>query len=150
MDKDKAREYYYFEDKFYQSILEDLSENSQVFWAEKDGIIIAVSIILECNGMMNYHLSGNLQEYNSFAPTNLLLYKAALWGSAHGLKTLYLGGGVGSDNDNLFKFKSSFYKQGVHQFYVGRKVFNFDVYQTLAMMRADDISNVDYFPVYRG
>lgn len=150
MDKDKAEDYYYFEDAFYKSILEDLSENSQIFWAEKNGTVIAASIILECNGFMNYHLSGSLQEYNSLAPTNLLLYKVALWGCAHGLKSLYLGGGVGSEEDSLFKFKRAFYKGGLHQFYIGRKVFDTDVYQELTMMRTDRIENVNYFPVYRG
>jgi len=100
---------------------------------------------------MNYHLSGSLREYNSLAPTNLLLYKAALWGSEHGMKTLYLGGGVGSGEDSLFKFKRSFYKgEELHHFHIGRKVFDPDVYQELTMIRGESIANVNYFPVYRG
>ena len=150
MDKDNAKEYYYFEPSFYTSILEDLSENAQIFWAEKDGTVIAASIMLECNGFMNYHLSGSLREYSSLAPTNLLLYKAALWGCEHRMRTLYLGGGVGSDEDSLFKFKRAFYKGNLHRFYIGRKVFDSEVYQELTMMRADSITNVNYFPVYRG
>ena len=150
MDKDEAEEYYYFDNKFYKSILEDLPENAQIFWAEKDGVVIAASIMLECNGFMNYHLSGSMREYSSLAPTNLLLYKAAIWGSTHGLKSLYLGGGVGSGEDSLFKFKKAFYKGELHRFYIGRKVFDSDVYQELTMMRGDSIENVNYFPVYRG
>ena len=150
MDKDDAEEYYYFEPSFYTSILEDLSENAQMFWAEKDGTVIAASIMLECNGFMNYHLSGSLRDYSSLAPTNLLLYKAALWGCEHGMRTLYLGGGVGSEEDSLFKFKRAFYKGDLHRFYIGHKVFDTDVYQELTMMRADSIENVNYFPVYRG
>ena len=150
MDKDDAEEYYYFESPFYASVLEDLSENAQVFWAEKDGTVVAASIMLECNGFMNYHLSGSLKEYSSLAPTNLLLYKAALWGYEHGMRTLYLGGGVGSGEDSLFKFKRAFYKGELQRFYVGRKVFDPEVYQELTMMRADNLENVNYFPVYRG
>ena len=150
MDKDDAEEYYYFEPSFYTSILEDLSENAQMFWAEKDGTVIAASIMLECNGFMSYYLSGSLRDYGSLAPTNLLLYKAALWGCEHGMRTLYLGGGVGSEEDSLFKFKRAFYKGDLYRFYIGRKVFDPDVYQELTMMRADSIENVNYFPVYRG
>lgn len=150
MDKDGAEEYYYFESEFYDSLLEDLPENAQVFWAEKEGVVIAASIMLECNGFMNYHLSGSLREYSSLAPTNLLLYKAAIWGCEHGLNSLFLGGGVGSEEDSLFKFKKAFYKGNLHRFYIGKKVFDPDVYQELTMMRADSISNVNYFPVYRG
>lgn len=150
MDKDDAEEYYYFEQSFYTSIIEDLPENAQIFWAEKDEKVIAASIMLECNGYMNYHLSGSLREYSSLAPTNLLLYKAALWGCAHGFRTLYLGGGVGSGEDSLFKFKRAFYKGDLHRFYIGCKVFDPDVYQELTMMRVDSIENVNFFPVYRG
>lgn len=150
MDKDDAEEYYYFESRFYTSFLNDLPEKAQIFWAEKDGAVIAASIMLEGNGFMNYHLSGSLRDYSSLAPTNLLLYKAALWGCEHGMRTLYLGGGVGSDEDSLFKFKRAFYKGNLHRFYIGRKVFDSEVYQELTMMRADSITNVNYFPVYRG
>ena len=150
MDKDEAQRYYYFGERFYESILEDLSENAQIFWAEKDGLVIAASIMLECNGFMNYHLSGSLREYSSLAPTNLLLYHAALWGNIHGMRTLFLGGGVGSEEDNLFKFKRSFYKDELRRFFIGRKVFDTDVYQELTMIRADNIKNKNYFPVYRG
>lgn len=150
MDIDGAEEYYYFENPFYESICEELPENAQVFWAEKDGAIIAASIMLECNGYMNYHLSGSLREYRHFAATNLLLYKAALWGSAHGLKTLHLGGGIGSDEDSLFKFKKSFYKGEPKQFHIGCKIFNPTVYHELTMRRAGSIKNENFFPLYRG
>lgn len=150
MDKDGAEDYYYFSQEFYESMLRALPENAQMFWAEKDGTVIAASIMLEGNGFMNYHLSGSLREYSSLAPTNLLLYKAALWGCEHGLRTLYLGGGVGSGEDSLFKFKRAFYKSELHRYYIGRKVFDPDVYQELTMMRADSIENVNFFPVYRG
>lgn len=150
MDKDDADEYYYFGDSFYNSICEDLPENAQVFWAEKDGVIIAASIMLECNGFMNYHLSGSLKEYNSLAPTNLLLYKAALWGCEHGFRTLYLGGGVGSAEDSLFKFKRSFYKGDLYRFHVGHKIFDVDAYRELTMLRFGSIKDNNFFPAYRG
>lgn len=151
MDKDEAEEYYYFEENFFDSVCKDLEQNAQVFWAEKNEEVIAASIMLECNGLMNYHLSGSLREYSSLAPTNLLLYKAALWGCEHGMKTLYLGGGVGSGEDSLFRFKKAFYKgDDLHHFHIGRKVFDSDVYQELTMMRGETIENVNFFPVYRG
>ena len=151
MDKDNAKDYYYFKSEFYDSLLNDLAENAQVFYAQMpDGTIIAASIMLAANKMMNYHLSGSLKEYGGLAATNLLLYKAALWGCANGYRTLYLGGGVGSEEDGLFKFKRAFYKGDLHRFYIGHKVFDTDVYQELTMMRADSIENVNYFPVYRG
>lgn len=147
MDKDNAEEYYYFGDSFYQSVLEDLPQNAQVFFAEKEDTVIAASIMLSTNGRMNYHLSGSLQEYSSLAPTNLLLYKAALWGSANGYKTLYLGGGVGSKEDSLFRFKRAFYRGELNCFYIGKKIFDQKKYDELVSVREPTTST--YFPKYR-
>lgn len=150
MDKDEAENYYYFGPEFYKSILEDLPYNAQVFWAEKDSQVIAAAIMLECNSYMNYHLSGSVKDYSSLAPTNLLLYKAALYGYSHGLKSLYLGGGVGSNEDSLFKFKRAFNKGELNHFYIGRRIINNSAYKKLVLMRGDNIKNNTFFPMYRG
>lgn len=149
MDKDDAKAYYYFKPEFYQSILNDLPQNAQVFWAEKEGQIIAASIMLATNGRMNYHLSGSLREFNSFAPSNLLLHQAALWGCANGYKTLYLGGGVGSGEDSLYKFKRAFYKGDLNHFFIGKKIYSQEKYDELLHMRSE-IDNSGFFPKYRG
>ncbi len=147
MDKDEAEAYYYFGEDFYTSLLEDLPQNAQVFWAEKDGQVIAASVMLTANGRMNYHLSGSLREFSSLAPGNLLLYKAALWGCANGCRTLYLGGGVGSGEDSLFKFKRAFYKGELNRFYIGKRIFLTERYEELCAMREPTDSG--FFPKYR-
>ena len=111
--------------------------------------MIAASIMLFANGRMNYHLSGSVREYSTFAPTNLLLYTAALWGCENGYKTLYLGGGVGSGEDSLFKFKRSFFKGDLHHFYIGKRIFIRERYDELLAKRTN-IENKGYFPEYRG
>lgn len=147
MDKDNAEDYYYFGSDFYKSILYDLPHNAQIFWAEKEGMVIAASIMLAANKRMNYHLSGSLHEFSSFAPTNLLLYQAALWGCANGYGSLYLGGGVGSGEDSLFKFKRAFNKNELNHFYIGKKIFDHDKYNELVDMREETLAG--FFPKYR-
>lgn len=149
MDRDAADAYYYFDSRFYESILEDLSQNAQVFWAEKDDQVIAASIIIGANGYLNYHLSGSLKEFRSLAPSNLILYYASLWGCANGYKTFYLGGGVGSGEDSLFRFKRSFYKGDLNHFYIGKRIYNTRKYDELVALRKK-IYNQNYFPAYRG
>lgn len=148
MDSDNAKPYYYFESLFYDSIVRDLSEEAQVFWAEIDGKIIATSIMLSVNGRMNYHLSGSVREYQHLAPSNLLLYKAALWGCSNGYKTFHLGGGVGSKEDSLYKFKSAFNRNETKQFAIGKKIYLNGVYDELVAMKEID-DNVSFFPKYR-
>lgn len=149
MQRDEAEDYYFFGEEFYNSICNDLNENAKVFWAQKDGKTIASSIMIFANDKLNYHLSGSLREYATYAPTNLLLYTAALWGLENGYKTLYLGGGVGSGEDSLFKFKKAFYKGELNHFYIGKKIYNKDKYEMLTNLRKD-IKNSGFFPMYRG
>lgn len=149
MDKDHAADYYYFSPAFYESVLNDLPQNAQVFYARlEDGTVIAASIMLAANGRLNYHLSGSRRDFQHLAPTNLLLYEAALWGCANGCKTLHLGGGVGSGEDSLYRFKKSFYRGEPCRYHIGKKIFLPDIYQELTARRGD-LPEVGFFPRYR-
>lgn len=150
MDRDSADRYYYFAPEFYKSMVEDLPHHAQVFYAQaEDGTIAAASIMLTANGRMNYHLSGSRREYQSLAPTNLLLYEASLWGCANGCKTLHLGGGVGAGADSLYQFKKAFYRGEPRQFHIGWKIFSPEAYEKLTAARTDIPEKSGFFPRYR-
>lgn len=153
MEKDHAEDYYFFGVDFYRSIHEDLKDHYEMFYAVYQGQIIAMSIMLFANQQMHYHLSGSLMEYRNLAPSNLLLYKAALWGCEQGYKTFHLGGGVGSGEDNLYKFKAAFNRNSDYQFSIGKQIFDHEKYNQLIEERASrDIHfnrESNYFPVYR-
>lgn len=153
MDKDNAEPYYYFKPEFYKSIHEDLKDNYEMFWAEYEGKIIAMSIMIFANGRLNYHLSGSDLQYRNLAPSNLLLYKAAMWGMEKGMKTFHLGGGVGSGEDNLYKFKIAFNRFSDCQFSIAKHVFDNEKYDELVAKRASCDAEFDkeskFFPLYR-
>ena len=132
----------YYEDAYKQVVTMSLEEKiGQMIFAEMPS---SEALAME----KNFHLGGSLREDQCYAPTNLIFYEAALWGCERGLKTLHLGGGVGSSDDNLMRFKRSFYRGDYNQFYIGRTVLNRDEYDRLCAMRTDDISS-GYFPAYR-
>lgn len=153
MLKDNAEEYYYFKEPFYESIDQDLRDNYEVFWAEYEGKKIAMSIMIYANGRLNYHLSGSVLEYRNLAPSNLLLYKAAIWGCEQGMKTFHLGGGVGSGDDNLYRFKAAFNRNSDYQFSIDKQVFDASKYDQLVALRAESDPEFDkeskFFPLYR-
>lgn len=153
MDKDNAEAYYYFKPEFYKSIHEDLKDNYEMFWAEYEGKIIAMSIMIFANGRLNYHLSGSDLQYRNLAPSNLLLYKAAMWGMEKGMNTFHLGGGVGSGEDNLYKFKIAFNRFSDCQFSIAKHVFDNEKYDELVAERASRDAEFDkeskFFPLYR-
>ena len=151
MNKDDATDYYYFKKEFYKSVLEDLRYNSLIFYALYDQKIISMSMILFGNDNMHYHLSASDREYQSLAATNLLLYEAACWGCENGYKSFHLGGGLGSNEDSLFKFKKAFNKNSETYFSIGRKIFDQEKYYELIKIRDInyDDSNSTFFPQYR-
>ncbi len=153
MEKDHAVEYYFFGDAFYESIHRDLYDNYEMFYAVKDGQIISIAIMLFANGRLNYHLSGSLTEFRNLAPSNLLLYKAALWGCEQGFKTFHLGGGVGSGEDNLYKFKAAFNRNSDYLFSIGKEIFDKYKYDKLVAERTARDAEFDhrseFFPIYR-
>jgi len=153
MNKDEAANYYYFNKEFYKSVLQDLKYNSLIFYAVYDDKIISMSMIMFGNCKMHYHLSASDREHQSLAATNLLLYEAACWGCENGYKSFHLGGGLGSKEDSLYKFKKVFNKNSDTYFYIGRKIFNQEQYDELVNIRKYNESfdkNTSFFPIYRG
>jgi hypothetical protein len=153
MQHDNAAPYYYFGNDFYTSIHNDLNDNYEMFYAVHEDKIIAMSIILCANNTMHYHLSGSCFEYRNLAPTNLLLYKAACWGSLQGFQTFHLGGGLGSGEDSLYKFKEAFNRYSDNRFSIGKRIVNDKLYKSLVEKRVEMNSDFDlssrYFPLYR-
>jgi len=152
MRGDNAEEYYFFEDDFYASIANDLAGNYQIFYATYEYKIISIAIIIFANNQMHYHLAGSLHEFRPLAPNNLLFYKAALWGYEQGHKTFHLGGGLGSSEDSLYKFKATFNRNSDYQFAIGKSIIDREAYNYLLSLRCfsdEEASSVSYFPQYR-
>jgi len=144
MDRDGAQSYYYFEPEYYDILRGPLGKNTVFFYAKLNEKIVAASIFFYNKYFMHYHLSGNRTAFRKFAPTNLLLYEAACWGARRGLKQLHLGGGVNSGEDSLFNFKKQFNKKGRLPFYIGRMIFNLNVYRSLLILRNKSDLNFNY------
>lgn len=151
MNKDDATDYYYFNEEFYKSVLEDLRYNSLIFYALYDQKVISMSMILFGNENMHYHLSASDKEHQNLAATNLLLYEVACWGSENGYKLFHLGGGLGSKEDSLFKFKKAFNKDSKTYFSIGKKIFDQEKYHELTKIREKNFNNTNtsFFPQYR-
>ncbi|HKM03961.1 MAG TPA: GNAT family N-acetyltransferase [Lachnospiraceae bacterium] len=148
MDKVNAGKYYYFNKEFYESICQDLKNHALLFYAKLEDEIIAMSIVMYSKGALHYHLSASVQEYLSYAPTNLILYEAACWGSELGYQTFHLGGGLGSRQDHLYHFKKQFNRQDDCTFSVGRGIMNLEVYDRLCVQNKVD-RKTGFFPAYR-
>lgn len=152
MAKDAATDYYYFNREFYNSILKDLKYNCLFFYAVHETKIITMAMILFGNKQMHYHLSASAGEFQELAATNLLLFEAACWGCDNGYSLFHLGGGLGSKEDSLFKFKEAFNKRTKTHFSIGKKIFDQTKYRELVELRAlaeESSKESTFFPHYR-
>lgn len=147
MNERQADGYYFFNNSFYNSILNDLGNNATIFYAQKEERIIAAAIIIYANGMLNYHLSGSIKEFQNLAPTNLLLWKVVEWGCDNGGKTFHLGGGVGCKEDSLFHFKRAFNREELCEYRIGKRIFIQDEYDALVSLSG--VTSESFFPQYR-
>ncbi len=152
MDNLNADEYYYFRREYYDYLKNNMSNNIKLFRCEREGQIISAAIFFYNNQFMHYHLSGTLSEARQYAPTNLMIYEAAMWANEHGIKELHLGGG-NLPEDSLFSFKKKMNKNGRLPFYIGRTIIDKKGYQKLLEIRAsmDNDFNIDngYYIQYR-
>lgn len=153
MAKNNADEYYFFKEDFYRSIYENMQDCCEMFYALYEGKKIVMSMMLYANDRMHYHLSGSVQEYRNLAPSNLLLYEAAKWGCSRGLRSFHLGGGVGSSEDNLFRFKKEFNRNSDIEFGIGKQICHPSMYDKLVDFCVKKKPGFDlenkYFPLYR-
>lgn len=152
MNRLEAKPYYYFSREYYDYLLTNMKDNVVVFYCKKENEIIAAAMFFYNEQYMHYHLSGTLPEFRKYAPTNLLLYEAALWGCEKGITRLHLGGGVGV-SDSLFGFKKQFNRNGYLPFWIGRSIVDIQAYERLLDIRCaqnkDFNRNNDYYIQYR-
>lgn len=151
-----ASKRYYFSRRYFDRLREALDGHIHLFAAEKDGEICSAALFVETKGIVQYHLSGSHAAYRNLAPSKLVLDEARIWANQIGAHCLHLGGGVGSHNDDLFRFKAGFSRKR-HQFFVWNWIVNPSQYNDLVKPtvessqgcgRSGDASA--FFPLYRG
>jgi hypothetical protein len=117
------------------------------------GQIVSSGFFTLCQGIAQYHLSGNNIGEEGANALKLLLHEVRQWAKEHGGEYFHLGGGIGAKSDFLFQFKSGFSSERA-PFYTWRLIVDEPVYQRLCrkweaqnQMLAD--SPQGYFPAYR-
>ncbi len=147
MQRNGAADYYYFDDKYFDECINLYRDNILLVNAIYEDKIIAAGFYFVWNKVVHIHLSGTLSEYLFLSPAYVLRYFVTVWANQNGYKLIHHGGGRTNDaEDNLYKFKKQFGKHTEFPFYIGKKIWNQEVYDKLSKGKAFDTS---FFPAYR-
>ncbi|MCG7333056.1 GNAT family N-acetyltransferase [Salinicoccus roseus] len=147
MDRNMANNFYYFSEEYFQKFVQKFNENIVLVKAIHEDKTIAMGFYFIYNKYIHIHLSGTLKEYLHLSPAYILRFGITEWGKKKGFEMIHHGGGRTSDpEDGLFKFKKQFGKNTGFEYYLGKRIRNQKVYDTLSA----GIKNSDNkFPVYR-
>lgn len=150
MDRNNATDYYYFDDEYFANILKFYKKNLILIEAIFEGKTIAAGLYFIYKNMIHIHLSGTLSEFLYLSPAYILRYALVLWGIEHKdkYKIIHHGGGrSNSEEDSLYLFKKNFAKLYDVDFYIGKKIWNKEIYDKLCKMK--NVEDDGFFPAYR-
>ncbi len=150
MDRVNARDNYYFTQDYVDKFMNSNDFDADLLLAihNESGDIISAAIMVKTNNIIQYHISGTRNDYLYLTPIRLLIDEMRLKGVAQNGKFFNLGGGLGGNEDSLFRFKSSFSKV-FREFKVWKYIVDQQVYDTLADRFGKANDDTDFFPKYR-
>lgn len=149
LQRNIADDFYYFDDNYFQQCIKLFRKNIILVEAIYNKQVIAMGLYFIYKNMIHAHLSGTLREYISLSPAYILKYAITLWGKENGYDLIHHGGGrTNSADDKLYIFKKQFGKNTSFKFYIGKKIWNDEIYKKLyEFVRVKP--NIEFFPAYR-
>lgn len=152
MERNHAKSYYYFSRDFFENIAELLPKNFVYFYVLKDEEVISTELVLYSDKYAYSFLGGTKEEYYSMRPNDFLKTAVIQWCNETGKEKFILGGGYQKE-DGIYRYKRSFTTDDDVPFYIGKMIYNQNVYDRLVCERKKEDSSFDekasYFPLYR-
>lgn len=128
-----------------------MRENITYFYVLFEEKIISAELVIYGTENCYSFLGGTNKDYFELRPNDFLKYEIIKWACNKKLKNYVLGGGYGLD-DGIFQYKTCLAPNGLVDFFIGEKIFNFEQYDELMRIRLKenpDCCEAEYFPQYR-
>ena len=150
-----AEGYYSFDLNYYNEMRKALGERLHLCIVEYENEVACVGLYTEICGIVQSTLGGTKDKFVHLSPSSLETDYARYWAHRRGNNFLHLGGGVGSAQDHVYKFKAGF-SQLKHPFYTLRLIIDQDKYDYLVNLKAkshniavEELKDSNFFPAYR-
>lgn len=153
MKRVDAKDSYFFSNAYYREILSSNDYESELSLCifNETQEIIGASMFMKKGNIVQYHLSGLSEDHFELNPIKLIIDEMRIKSTEQGYKYFNLGGGLGSNEDSLFKFKSGFSKD-FKDFKTWKYIVNEDAYKALTIDKLGEdieVNEIDFFPAYR-
>ncbi len=150
-----ADDSYFFSNEYYKQILsmEDYESELSLCVHNETQNIIGAAMFIKKGKIVQYHLSGLSEDYFELNPIKLIIDEMRIKSTQDGYEYFNLGGGLGGNEDSLFRFKSGFSKD-FRTFKTWKYVVNEDAYNKLIEQKLGkdfdlNAESANYFPAYR-
>lgn len=130
MERNSADESYYFGKSYFNGLKEGLRENSLFFFVFDGEEAVSCELVIAGEKTAYSFLGGTQERYYHMRPNNLLKHKIIKELKKLGFARYCIGGGAAMD-DGVFRYKRTFSKDGVVEFFVGKMVHNKEAYNYL-------------------
>lgn len=150
MNRVNANDSYFFEPEYFSNFIEQTDFKTDILLVveQESQKIIAGSMFVKTNGIVQFHLSGTRTDYLRLKPSKLFLDEMRVEATSQNFEYFNLGGGFGGMEDSLFEFKSSFSKD-FRTFEIWKHIVNQEVYDELSSHNSNSAITNDFFPSYR-
>lgn len=130
MIRNNADQFYFFERSYFEMLIRKIRDNLLLFFTMKEDQPVSTELVLYNKNIAYSYLGGTDSQYYTFRPNDILKHSIILTLKEYGVRYYCLGGGV-RPGDSLFKYKRSFAKNGIIDFFIGKKIYREDVYKGL-------------------
>jgi lipid II:glycine glycyltransferase (peptidoglycan interpeptide bridge formation enzyme) len=136
---------YFFDGEFIRDHFR-LLDSLFIYCRNPAGETGSIGLFFRGENILHYHLGATNYRFSS-SPLRTVIWEAVKWAKNNGCTQLHLGGGL-SHNDSLFAFKKGFSERTL-PFYIGKIIFDEEVYNNLVSMNPGAAAQEQFFPRYR-
>ncbi len=150
MHMHQAGKQYLFDQAYFNSLRDPEIQMHLFSTHDAQGAFASGALFMSYGKTVQYHLGGTMPAFRNASPAKIIFDQAFAYFKELGFTYFHLGGGFGSAQDNLYKFKERFSSKTTH-FSTIRMICAPGQYQKLAdeHLRTTGISASNYFPLYR-
>jgi hypothetical protein len=155
MARRNSRSDYLIDSAWVNNFRQSMGDHARLFVTKWNGQVAAALLAIEYAPYLHAHLTGINRDMMEYSPLKVLLDDIRQWGTARGLRSFHLGGGLGGREDSLFQFKSKF-SPLTHDFRTGAWILDRASYTELEAQhrrtferQGIDIGDPGFFPIYR-